>query len=126
MSLELKLITASREITAIIHGNNMYQYYRIQIQQQIDILSPFYKPLQYPLLFPDGTSDQLEDFEERIYFSHDSIKEYFDINAGLAKIQATYKLSDLITAQEQLNDLSEPSLPPHKLRLRVSAVCILM
>lgn len=64
LSIELHQPTSSGEVAAVIHGNNLHQVHprNILIQQngqpapqRIDILSPFYEPLQYPILFPHGT-----------------------------------------------------------------------
>ena len=64
MTIELRATTTGGDIAALIHGNNVHQVHsgRILIQyngrlmrKKIDILSPFYQPLQYPIFFPAGT-----------------------------------------------------------------------
>jgi hypothetical protein len=66
MALELYTPSTSSggEIAAIIHGNNLHQVHprSVLIQQngnptpqKIDILSPLYEPLQFPIFFPHGT-----------------------------------------------------------------------
>jgi len=64
MTLELRATTTGGDIAALIHGNNLHQVHPQSIliqyngcltRKKIDILSPFYTPLQYPILFPAGT-----------------------------------------------------------------------
>ena len=64
LSLELRATSTGGDIAALIHSNNLHQvnprsiliqYNGSLTRQQIDILSPFYEPLQYPIFFPQGT-----------------------------------------------------------------------
>ena len=64
LTLELRATTTGGDIAALIHSNNLHQvdprsiliqYNGSLTRQKIDILSPFYEPLQYPLFFPAGT-----------------------------------------------------------------------
>jgi len=56
-------MTTAGDITALIHGNNLYQVHSRSIlihyngsltQQIIEIISLFCKPLQYAIFFPAG------------------------------------------------------------------------
>ena len=62
--VELRATSTGGDIAALIHSNNLHQpnprsiliqYNGSLTRQQIDILSPFYEPLQYPIFFPQGT-----------------------------------------------------------------------
>lgn len=64
LTLELRATTTGGDIAALIHSNNLHQvdprsiliqYNGSLTRQKIDILSPFYEPLQYPIFFPAGT-----------------------------------------------------------------------
>ena len=64
LTLELRAPSTGGDIAALIHSNNLHQasprnvliqYNGSLTRQQIDILSPFYEPLQYPIFFPQGT-----------------------------------------------------------------------
>ncbi|CUS06725.1 unnamed protein product [Tuber aestivum] len=64
LTVELRASSTGGDIAALIHGNNLHQVNHRSIlihyngsltQHKIDILSPFYEPLQYPIFFPEGT-----------------------------------------------------------------------
>ena len=64
LTVELRATSTGGNIAALIHSNNLHQanprsiliqYNGSLTQQQIDILSPFYEPLQYPIFVPQGT-----------------------------------------------------------------------
>ena len=64
LTLELRATTSGGDIAALIYSNNLHQANSRSIliqfngsltRQKIDILSPFYEPLQYPIFFPQGT-----------------------------------------------------------------------
>jgi len=64
LTLELRATTTGGDIIALIHGNNLHQVHSRSIliqyngsstQKNINILSAFYPPLQYPIYFLAGT-----------------------------------------------------------------------
>ena len=70
LTLELRATTTGGHIAALIHSNNinqvdprsiLIQYNRSLTRQKIDILSPVYEPLQYPIFIPAGIPGWLPD-----------------------------------------------------------------